>query len=320
MAATTSLPDLSILIVNWNARDLLGRCLESLPVSAAEDLVTEVWVVDNASTDGSADFLHSAFPEVCLIANSENLGFAAANNQAAMKASGRYLLLLNPDTEVLPGALSSLVAYADAHPEIGVLGPRLLNRDGSLQRSCWRSYPGPSMALIDALYLWKVPWIPIARLSEYRPDELVEPRDVDHLLGACLLIRREAWQDVGPLDEGYFLFLEETDWCWRAKRAGWRVVYYPHAAIIHHGQHSTRQYPARNLPHLYRSYCRFYRKHHPERGLGLSALKAVIALASTLRIGLWAVRTWRSGENEAREQGWRMIAGHRQVLRELSSF
>lgn len=317
---TTSLPDLSILIVNWNARDLLGRCLESLPAGATDGIVIEVWVVDNASTDGSAEFVKSNFPEIYFIANRENLGFAAASNQVVAKAKGRYLLLLNPDTEVLPGALHSMVAYADAHAEIGVLGPRLLNHDRSHQRSCWRGYPGLAMALIDALYLWKVPWLPIAQISEYRPDELVEPRDVDHLLGACLLIRRQAWQGVGPLDEGYFLFLEETDWCWRAKRAGWRVVYYPHVAIIHHGQHSTRQQPASSLPHLYRSYCRFYRKHHPERRFGLFPLKTVIALASMLRIGLWTIRTIRSKGKETRQRGCRMAAGYWQVLRELPSF
>lgn len=312
-------PDLSIIIVNWNGGDLLIRCLETLATGAA-DIAIETWIVDNASTDGSASFVRSAFPEVHLIVNSENLGFAAANNQAAMKASGRYLLLLNPDTEVLPGALRSLVTYANAHPEIGVLAPRLLNSDRSHQRSCWRGYPGLAMALIDALYLWKLPWLPIVRLSEYRPDELVEPFDVDNLLGACLLIRREAWQDVGPLDEEYFLFLEETDWCWRAKRSGWRIVYYPHAGIIHHGQHSVRQQPTSNLPHLYRSYCHFYRKHHPKYGLGLLVLKAVIAVACILRIGLWMMRTWRSTSNEAGEQGCKMVAGYQQVLRELPSF
>jgi GT2 family glycosyltransferase len=318
MAYTTNSLDLSIIIVNWNARDLLSRCLKSLEKGTA-GIAAETWVVDNASTDGSTDMVRSAFPELHLTANSKNLGFAAANNQSAMKARGRYLLLLNPDTEVLPGALHSLVAYADAHPEIGVLGPKLLDLDRSHQRSCWRGYPGLAMALSDALYLWKVPWIPIARLSEYHSSELVEPRDVDHLLGACMLIRREAWRDVGYLDEGYFLFLEETDWCLRAKRAGWRVVYYPHAAIIHHGQHSTRQAPASNLLHLYRSYCHFYRRHHPNHRVGLLALKGVIAFASVLRIGLWTVRTWQSRESEAREQGRRMVAGYQQVLRELPS-
>jgi N-acetylglucosaminyl-diphospho-decaprenol L-rhamnosyltransferase len=319
MTNATGSPDLSIIIVNWNARNLLVRCLESLLIGTT-GLATETWIVDNASTDGSVDLVRSAFPGVYLIANSQNLGFAAANNQAAMKATGRYLLLLNPDTEVPPYALRSLVRYADAHPDVGVLGPRLLNHDRTHQRSCWRGYPGISMALIDALYLWKIPWIPIARLSEYHPHQLGEPRDVDHLLGACLLVRREAWQDVGPLDERYFLFLEETDWCWRAKRAGWRVVYYPHAAIIHYGQHSIRQQPASNLPHLYRGYCRFYRRHSPEYELGLSVLKAVIAFASALRIALWTVRAWRASETAAREQCRRMVAAYQQVLRELPSF
>jgi len=309
----------SVIIVTWNSASTIQNCLESIRTQSVDDPI-EVIVVDNHSFDHTTRLVKDGFPEVNLVANETNTGFAAANNRAAMIAKGRYLLLLNPDTEVPPGAFHKLIEYADSYPEIGVLGPRLVNSDGSHQRSCWRGYPGVAMALIDALYLWTFPRFPIARLSEYTPEELTRPCDVDHLLGACLLIRRAAWEEVGPFDEVFFLFLEETDWCWRARRNGWRVVYYPDVTIVHHGQHSMRQQPSQSLPQFYRSYCRFYRKHHPRHYLGLVAIKALIVIASLLRIGLWTARTWRANRDNVREQGCRMIEGYKQVLRELPSF
>ncbi len=319
LATTWKIPDLSIIIINTNTRALLTKCLESLP-TACGSLAYEILVIDNASVDGSAESVRKHFSEVKLIVNNENVGYAYENNQAAREASGRYLLLLNPDTEASANSISGLVEYADRHTDIAVIGPRLLNSDGSHQRSCWRGYPGLSMALIDALYLWKLPWLPLTRFSEYRPNELLEPREVDHLLGACLLISRQAWLEIGPLNEHYFLFLNETDWCYRAKQAGWRIVYYPHVSIIHHGQQSIRQQPQRKLPLLYRGYCLFYRNHHSGSMIGLLSLKAIIAGASILRIGLWTFRILRSHTNDAREQGRKMVGGYFQVLRELPSF
>jgi GT2 family glycosyltransferase len=309
---------LSVVVVNWNGCDLLSRCLASLE-SHWREMDMEVFVIDNASTDNSVQMIADHFPNVKVIANSENRGFAAANNQAAAIANGRYLLLLNPDTEVCAGSIQELVNFADGNPDIGAVGPRLLNYDGSIQRSCWRGYPGVTAAWVDALYLWKMPWLPLARSSEVAPDELQDTLDVDHLLGACMLINRSAWDDVGPLDERYFLFLEETEWCRRAKARGWRVVYYPHAAIVHHGQHSMRQQPSRNLPYLYRSYCLFYRDSPKRTQIGLIALKLVIALTIFIRFALWAWRrVFARGESE-RNQARSMIRGYRQVLFELPS-
>ena len=309
---------LSVIIVSWNGCELLSRCLSSLE-SQFREMNMEILVIDNASADNSVQMIADRFPNVKLIANDENRGFAAANNQAAALCRGRFLLLLNPDTEMLPGVLRQLVTYADCHSDIGVLGPRLLNQDGSIQRSCWRGYPGITAAWVDALYLWKMPWLPLARNSEYAPDELQDTLDVDHLLGACLLINRSAWDDVGPLDERYFLFLEETEWCRRAKYRGWRVVHYPHAAIVHHGQHSMRQQPSRNLPYLYRSYCLFYRDSPKSNEIGLTALKLVIALAILIRFAVWTLRrAFARGESQ-RDQAGSMIRGYRQVLFELPS-
>jgi len=312
--------DLTVIIVNWNAEELLGKCLESVFISGKQ-LSMEVVLVDNNSTDGSVRFVREHFPKVRIIENPDNRGFAAANNQAAERSTGKYLLLLNPDTEVLPGALPALVDYADANPGIGVLGPRLINADGTLQRSCWRRFPDLVTAFVDAFYLWKLPYSPMAKFSEYGPDELSSPRQVAHLLGACLLIRREAWDEVGPLDEDYFLFLEETDWCMRAHHAGWQIVYYPDAGVIHYGQHSAGQIPGEALPHFYRSYCRFYRKAHPMESGRIILLKSIIILAVIIRIGLWMFRVLLNVLNpKQRQHAMNMIEGYMRVLRELPSF
>jgi GT2 family glycosyltransferase len=304
--------DLSVIIVNWNTREFLRRCLESLPL-ACGSVNYEVWVVDNASADGSAECVRQHFQSVNLITNIENVGFAAANNQAAQKANGRYLLLLNPDTEPLPKSIAGLGAYADAHPEIGVIGPRLLNSDGSDQRSCWRGYPGLEMAIVDAFYLWKLSWIPVTWLSEYRPDELRQPHLVDHLLGACILIRRSAWEKVGPLDERYFLGSEETDWCYRARKLGWQIVFHPGYQVVHHGQKSAWQQPSKNLPHLYSGYLRFYCKHHGG-GLRLGLLNLILALGAFIRTGLWTVRWLAARSDESRKQAAAMVRGYWRVL------
>jgi GT2 family glycosyltransferase len=311
-------PVLSILIVNYNAATVLGDCLASLPAGAGR-LSHEIIVVDNASTDDSVALIRARFPAVQLLANAKNVGFAAANNQAADAARGEYLLLLNPDTLVRPGALETLVAYAEAHPTLGTLGPRLLNADGTPQRSCWRGFPGLRMALSDALYLWKLPGLPLARATEYQPSELTQPRLVDHLLGAALLIPHNLWQQLGGLDASFFLFLEETDWCYRAEQHDRPSLFLPTAVIVHLGQHSMDQNPARNLPQFYRSYCQFYRKHRAPTRPRRAALKSIIALAAVIRLALWRwrqVRRHGAAQNHARA----MQAGYAQVLAQLGSF
>lgn len=306
--------DVSIFIVNWNTREFLARCLESLPLGCGA-LNYQVIVVDNASADGSQQFVSERFPAVKLIANSENVGFAAANNQAAKESIGRYLLLLNPDIETIPSSIAGLVYYADAHPESGALGPHLLNSNGSDQRSCWRNYPGMGMALVDALYLWKLPWIPLSWVSEYRPSEITAPRAVDHLLGACMLIRRAAWAQVGPFDESYLLGAEETDWCYRARQAGWQIVYHPDFRVTHHGQKSLWQQPAQSLPRLYSGYLQFYIRHSSKRWEWM--LRGILALGAMMRIGLWNVRAIKARDESLRRQAKRMALGYRQVIQQL---
>ena len=312
--------DLSIIIVNWNVRDLLRRCLLSLQTGSSS-LRVEVIVVDNGSTDGSVEMVRAEFPQVHLIANPDNRGFPAANNQGIKIAQGRYVLLLNPDTEVLGDALATMVGFADDHPDVGVVGPQLVNPDGSVQSSR-RRFPTLATAFFEST--WLQPYAPRRLLERYyvldRPDD--EVQDVDWVTGAALMARREAIEQVGPMDEGFFMYSEELDWCRRFREAGWRVVYLPMAQIVHHvGKSSEQVLPARHI-HFQTSKVRYFRKYHGPLAaevlrwfllgnyawqLGLEAAKWVVGHKRPLRaqrIGAyWQVL--RSGLREARSRGVR---------------
>jgi GT2 family glycosyltransferase len=252
--------DVSVAIVSWNTRDLLARCLQSVGQSGS----IEVFVVDNASSDGSAPMVRQRFPWVHLIQNKQNVGFAAANNQAIRLSGdcpgpgGRrpYIVLLNSDTEVRPGALGALVAFVQAHPRAGAAGARLLNSDGSLQPSCHPMLT-PGRELWRLLFMERI-W-PRATYPMQRWDPET-PRQVEALKGACLLLRREALDQVGLLDEGYFMYTEEVDLCYRLARAGWQLWWLPQAVVVHHEAQSSRQAAEPMYLQLYRSKVQFYRK------------------------------------------------------------
>jgi len=250
-------PDLSIVIVSYNTVGLLVRCLRSALADAP--LGTEVYVVDNASSDGSAHVVCGSFPTVRLIANKRNVGFAAAVNQALRFARGRYITLLNPDAELRGGSLPGLLRFLDARPDVGVAGARMSYADGRFQHSAFR-FPSLMMAWLE--------FFPINhRITNSRFNGRFPPRDynhvfsIDHPLGACMTVRRGALDDVGLLDETFFLYCEEVDWCWRFKEAGWDVVHCPDAMVIHGEAQSTRQCREETLVHLYRSRYRLYAKH-----------------------------------------------------------
>lgn len=259
--------DVSVVVVSYNTKDLLRDCLAAAYRSLAQllpdgrELAGEVWVVDNASADGSADMVREEFPLAHLIANTENRGFAAANNQALAQAQGRYLLLLNPDTRALDDSLPRLVAFMDDCPAAGVAGGQLLNADGSRQHSAFR-FPTLRMTFFD--------FFPIhhrfmdSRLNgRYASSAYRAAFQIDHPLGACFIVRREAMDQVGPLDEQFFMYCEEIDWCMRMKLAGWQVWYTPASRVIHYVGQSSRQFKARMLVELWRSRYRLFAKHYP---------------------------------------------------------
>ncbi|MCA9971002.1 MAG: glycosyltransferase family 2 protein [Anaerolineales bacterium] len=269
--------DLSIIIVSWNTADLLQACLASV-YAHAPCCAYDVWVVDNASTDDSAGMVRQQFPQAQLIANTDNVGFARANNQAIAASRGRYVLLLNPDTEVKPGALQALVDFLDAHPRAGAAGSMLLNPDESLQPSC---HPMPTLAReFWRLFHLDVVWS-YGRYAMQRWDTAV-PRDVDVIQGASFLIRRAIVDRIGFLDGDYFMYSEEVDLCYRLQKHGWRLYWVPASRVIHYGGQSTRLVAEKMFLELYRGKVMFFRKHYGARTARL--YKSVIALAALPRL------------------------------------
>jgi GT2 family glycosyltransferase len=249
--------DLSIIVVSWNTRELLRACLDSVlanPPACSYD----VWVVDNDSSDGSAEMVQTAYPQVHLIVNAENVGFAGANNQAIRASNGRYLLLLNPDTDVQPDGLTSLVAFLEQHPEAGGAGSLLLNPDRSLQLSC---HPLPSLSR----ELWRLlHGDRLLAYAVYPMDawDVETPRPVDIVQGASLMLRRDILDRVGLLDDSYFMYSEEVDLCYRIKKAGWQLYWVPQSKVIHYGGQSTKQVAADMFIELYRGKLAYFRKNY----------------------------------------------------------
>ncbi len=280
-------PDLSIVVVSYNSGGLIGACLEA--VRAARDgLDVELFVVDNASSDASAALVAQRFPEATLIANRENVGFGRANNQAFERARGRYLLVLNPDTVVRPNALGELVRFADAHPEAGAVGPRLEYANGRFQHSAFK-FPDSRQAFFGFFDL-----IPIDSTlnGRFGTEQYERPFRAEHLLGACLLLRREALDEVGWFDPGYFMYFEETDLCARLRRAGWQNLYTPTARVAHVSAAITSADPERMSVEFHRGQARFYRQH---RGLsGYAALKAIVGPGVAYRLAR-SVRAYLRG-------------------------
>jgi GT2 family glycosyltransferase len=220
--------------------------------SVVDEPGVEVVVVDNASRDGSAAALAAAFPKVTLIASADNLGFAGGTNRAALAAHGDALLVLNPDARLESGALRELLTFLDTHPRVALVGPLVRYPDGRAQAAAFQ-FPGLAQVFLDLH--------PVDRLMETRLNGRLDgpaPRAIDHPLGACMLIRRAAWDDVGPLDEGYFMYLEEVDWCRRARARGWEVWQQPAAVAVHHGGAATRQQADAMFAQLWRSRLRYY--------------------------------------------------------------
>jgi len=261
-----SMIDLSILVVNWNTKDYLLFCLKSIFEKGGR-ILREVIVVDNGSQDGSVSEVKKAFPSVHLIENERNLGFAKAVNQGLQKASGRYVLLLNPDTQVKNETIERLISVMEAHSDVGIAGAQLLNSDRSRQNSI-ANFPSLATELFNkSLLKWLFPKTFPGKERNYD-----EPIEVDSVIGACMMVRPDAIHQVGPLDEDYFLFLEETDWCYRMKKAGWKIYHVPQAEVYHFQGKSAARDKKRARVEYFRSRYHFFKKN---RGSGLCFILVV---------------------------------------------
>ena len=271
----------SAIIISYDTREMTLDCLRSMQ-DTASGIATEIIVVDNASSDGSPAAIRAAFPEVTLIEKSNNTGFGAANNEAMRIATGRYLFLLNSDAFPEPTALSTLLAFAEDNPRAGVVGPRLLNADGSLQLSC-HPFPTPLFAWQENLWL--------ARGHRGWAHDSV--REVDFVVGACMLVRRDAYEQAGGFDENFFMYSEEADWQKRIQDAGWKVLFTPDARVTHLGGASGAKEAARVNRHFFESLDYYERKHH---GLaGLIAFRLAMAVGCGLRTILWTAASLLPG-------------------------
>ncbi len=268
-------PELSIVILNWNTRELLAQCIDEI-VRHIGNITHEVVVVDNASTDGSQGLLAERFAWVHLIQNTDNVGFARANNRGMRESRGTNLLLLNTDAFVQANSLQAMLHVLQTQPRAGIVGAHLLNADGSFQAS---HTPFPSL-LQEFLILSGLGRILRGpRYPSRGPEENIGPQQVDYVEGAALLVRRAAFEKAGGLDEGFFMYAEEVDWCYMMKQAGWQVWYAPEAKITHLGGASSKNRKTAREADLYRSRVRFFRKHH---GAVPAALLKSLIIASVL--------------------------------------
>ncbi len=255
--------DLSIIVVSYNVRELLSLCLESLYQTLAESsLAFEVLVVDNASGDGSAAMVRQRFPAARLLANEGNIGYAAASNQGMAACQGRYVLVMNPDTRALGNAIPIMLSFMDERPDVGMVGPALLYGDGGFQHAAFR-FPSLLQILIDFFPLHYR--LIHSRLNGRYPRRLYEggePFAIDHPLGAVMLVRREVIQQVGAMDERFFMYCEEIDWAMRIRQAGWEICTVPQAMFIHYAGQSTQQFRDRMFVALWRSRYLLFQKHY----------------------------------------------------------
>lgn len=248
-----------MIIVSWNVKTLLQQCIESVLASTG-DMTPEIIVVDSASHDGSAAMVAATFPAVKLIASDENLGYAQGNNLGAEAATGDVFFFLNPDTKLKPDTLAILAAYLEQHPTVGAIGPQMRYGDGTLQSSR-RHFPTVATMFWESTLLEQ--WFPDNRVAQnykysQQPDDVATA--VDWLVGAALFIRRSVWEAVGPLDENFFMYFEETDWCRRCAEAGWAIHYVPQAELIHYEGQSSQQVITARTIRFQRSKIRYARK------------------------------------------------------------
>lgn len=278
--------DLSICIVSYNCRELLRRCLRSIGEHRGS-LDLEVIVVDNASSDGTVAMVAAEFPQVDVMASERNLGFAGGTNLGMAVARGEVLMMLNPDTEVTPGALGHLVRFLHGRRDAGAVGPRLEGPDGRLQHTC---HPFPSLWLTLVAQLGLHRLLPGTHafgaydMTWWAHDE---PRRVGWLSGACIALRREVWERLGGLDEGYFMYSEDVDWCYRLSRAGYERWYLPQARVIHHEAASWASAPRERILTSHRANFRFFGKNYGH--MSELCVRCLVAAGALLRGTFWTI-------------------------------
>jgi hypothetical protein len=281
-----NITEVSVVVVNWNTQDILRDCLRSIYEQCGE-IDIEVIVIDNASTDGSVEMVKKDFTQVTLIENSQNRGFAAANNKGIAISKGRYVLLLNSDTVVLDNAIAKTVAFADSHPEAAVVGCRVLNPDRTLQPTCFM-FPSILNMLLSSTYLYKLfpksKFFGRERMTWWNRNDI---REVDVVTGCFMLVRQDAIKKVGSMDEQFFMYGEETDWCYRFKQADWKILFTPCAEIIHLGGQSAQKRATTMVVQLRKSILQFMKKHHGPLIYRIVCLLTVIFLA--VRLPIWSV-------------------------------
>jgi GT2 family glycosyltransferase len=290
------LVDLSIVVVTWNGKKFVDENFGSI-LADLRRLSAEVIAVDNASTDGTAEMIAERYPEVELIRSPTNLGFARGNNLAIRKSRGKYVCLVNPDVRILPGCFRKLVDYMEQNPKVGVVGPKTYNADGSRQKSCMRP-PSVWNAWCRALALDRTPLkrLPLfggLLMADFDHQTL---REVDVLNGAFLMVRRAAMDEVGLIDERFFMYGDDLDWCVRFGKAGWPLVFYPGAEIVHYGGGSSSRAPVYFYVEMHRANLQYFQKHHS--WLAQRGFLAGLLLHDTIRyIGFSALsllgRRWR---------------------------
>ncbi len=301
----------SIVIVGWNAKRYLEMCLDSLRKHPPRRSI-EILVVDNASTDGTAEMIESRYPEVKLIKSSVNLGFTKGNNVAIRQARGRYIALVNADVVVFEGCMDRLADYLDEHPEVGSVGPQVLNDDQTIQSSC-RRFPTLWNNMCDAFGVatkFKGSKFLAGEHMFYFAYDRTTPVDV--LVGCFFVVRRETFENVGLLDENLFIYAEEVDWCRRARNKGWDIVFYPGAQAIHFGGKTTAKFPVRFAVIQQRSILYFWKKHHGF--LGVLGIRAIMFAHHLLRYSFAVLKGLRRKNADGTE--WRKQVS-RTCLRDL---
>jgi len=298
--------DLSIIVVNWNTCDLLAKCLECVETTVKK-ISYETIVVDNNSTDGSQAMVQTRFPQVKLIANGDNVGFATANNQGIQISEGRYVLLLNSDAFVKENTIDRMVAFMDAHPEAGMAGCKLLYEDGRLQPSC-ATFPTLATEFYIAIGLDKL--FPKSKIfGKYLMTDwdYSTTREVDVIMGAFMLARKSVIEQVGMMDESFFMYSEEVDWCYRFKAAGWKILFTPEVECIHIWGGSSRAVKVETLIRLYRARVQFFRKHYGR--LTAFLYKIILTFNSLVRVVPGAVYYLRSEGGRQKHYAFRQLLG-----------